>query len=97
MEDEYKRSGMMTRDEWMAWLKESWDEAQKLAARHGGELKPMSDVKEFARAFGAKEWVGLTDDEVSEIIGKEIGFNSCFGPEESFARAIEAKLREKNT
>jgi len=41
-------------------------------------------------------WVGLTDEEVSEIIGKEIGFNSCFGPEESFARAIEAKLREKN-
>ena len=44
-----------------------------------------------------REWVGLTDEEVSEIIGKEIGFNSCFGPEESFARAIEAKLKEKNT
>ena len=43
------------------------------------------------------EWVGLTDEEVSEIIRKEIGFNSCFGPEESFARAIEAKLKEKNT
>ena len=43
-----------------------------------------------------KQWVGLTDEEVSEIIGKEIGFNSCFGPEESFARAIEAKLKEKN-
>ena len=43
-----------------------------------------------------REWVGLTDEEVSEIIGKEIGFNSCFGPEESFARAIEAKLKEKN-
>jgi len=45
---------------------------------------------------GLREWVGLTDEELSEIIGKEIGFNSCFGPEESFARAIEAKLREKN-
>jgi hypothetical protein len=44
-----------------------------------------------------REWVGLTDEEVSEIIDKEIGFNSCFGPEESFARAIEAKLKEKNT
>ena len=43
-----------------------------------------------------REWVGLTDEEVSEIIGKEIGFNSCFGPEEAFARAIEAKLKEKN-
>ena len=43
-----------------------------------------------------KEWVGLTDDEVSEIIDREIGFNSCWGPEEAFARAIEAKLKEKN-
>jgi len=43
------------------------------------------------------EWVGLTDEEVSEIIDREIGFNSCWGPEEAFARAIEAKLREKNT
>ena len=44
-----------------------------------------------------KQWVGLTDEEVSEIIDREIGFNSCWGPEEAFARAIEAKLREKNT
>jgi hypothetical protein len=43
-----------------------------------------------------KQWVGLTDEEVSEIIDREIGFNSCWGPEEAFARAIEAKLKEKN-
>ena len=43
-----------------------------------------------------KEWVSLTDEEVSEIIDREIGFNSCWGPEKAFARAIEAKLREKN-
>ena len=87
----------MSKTEWKEWLRESWDEAQKIAASHGEELKPMSDVKEFASAVEAKEWVGLTDDEVSEIIDREIGFNSCFGPEESFARAIEAKLKEKNT
>jgi hypothetical protein len=44
-----------------------------------------------------RPWVGLTDEEVSEIIDREIGFNSCWGPEETFARAIEAKLKEKNT
>jgi len=44
-----------------------------------------------------REWVGLTDDEVSKIIDKVIGFNSCAGWEEEFARAIEAKLRSKNT
>jgi hypothetical protein len=43
-----------------------------------------------------KEWVGLTDEEVSEIIDREIGFNSCWGPEEKFARAIEQALKEKN-
>ena len=44
-----------------------------------------------------KPWVGLTDAEVSKLIDQEIGFNSSWGPEESFARAIEAKLKEKNT
>ena len=44
-----------------------------------------------------RQWVGLTDDEVSKILDDEIGFNSCWGPEEDFARAIEAKLKDKNT
>ena len=44
-----------------------------------------------------RQWVGLTEDEVSQIIGEQIGFNSCWGPEEDFAKAIEAKLKEKNT
>jgi hypothetical protein len=41
-------------------------------------------------------WVGLTEEEVSKLIDQEIGFNSCWGPEEAFAAAIEAKLKEKN-
>ena len=44
-----------------------------------------------------KPWVELTDDEVSKIIDEVISFNSCWGPETKFARAIEAKLKEKNT
>jgi hypothetical protein len=44
-----------------------------------------------------KPWLGLTEKEVSKIIDQEIGFNSCWGPEEAFAAAIEAKLKEKNT
>ena len=50
------------------------------------------DIQQYVRP-----WVGLTDEEVSKIIGDEIGFNSCWGPEENFAQAIEAKLKEKNT
>ena len=47
--------------------------------------------------YTQRTWVGLTEEEVSKIIGQEIGFNSCWGPEEAFAAAIEAKLKEKNT
>ena len=50
------------------------------------------DIQQYVRP-----WVGLTDEEVSKIIDAEIGFNSCWGPEENFARAIETKLKEKNT
>jgi hypothetical protein len=50
------------------------------------------DIQDYKRP-----WVGLTDEEVLEIIDDVIGFNSCWGPEEDFARAIEAKLKGKNT
>ncbi len=46
--------------------------------------------------YPRREWVGLTDDEVDEILDATIGFNCCFGPETDFARAVEAKLKEKN-
>jgi len=114
VENTVPKNKPMTRDEWMAWLEKSWDEAQARASTP--EQKPVAYVTGFhsghcviqptdpatvlpvgmALYRAPTEWVGLTDEEVSEIIGKEIGFNSCFGPEESFARAIEAKLKEKN-
>lgn len=112
MENTVPKNKPMTRDEWMAWLRETWDKAQASTP----EQKPVCYVSGFYGGYcviqptdpavvlpvgmalyrAPTEWVGLTDEEVSEIIGKEIGFNSCFGPEESFARAIEAKLKEKN-
>lgn len=57
-----------------------------------GEVNPA----EIHTCTPKREWQGLTDAEVSEILDAEIGFNSCFGPETDFARAIEAKLKEKN-
>ena len=38
----------------------------------------------------AREWVGLTDDERMALFEKSSGLNS-------YAKAIEAKLRDKNT
>jgi hypothetical protein len=50
-----------------------------------------------AATVAKREWVGLTDEEVSKLIGNEIGFNSCCGWETDYTRAVEAKLKEKNT
>jgi kynureninase len=43
--DKHKRSSMMTRDEWMAWLEESWDEAQVRASTP--EQKPVARITGF--------------------------------------------------
>ena len=40
-----------------------------------------------------KEWQGLSDDEIEELFPDESKLFSL----EDFARAIEAKLKEKNT
>ena len=44
-----------------------------------------------------REWVGLTDEEIDSITGEIIGWNSACGWEADYARAIEFKLKEKNT
>jgi hypothetical protein len=64
------------------------------------------DYEKFAEliiqeCIGKKEWVGLTDEELAEIDGvvmKYIGTGEyVIDGEYEFARAIETKLREKNT
>jgi len=42
-----------------------------------------------------KEWVGLTDVEIDYLLGSTAGENE--ETHISFARAIEAKLKERNT
>ena len=59
-----------------------WDVHQYLKMMHDSTKRP---------------WVGLTEEEISEITSKVIGFNSCAGWEEDYARAIEQALKEKNT
>ena len=90
------RQALETEQEPVLWLKTWFDGSvsalkTKSYAFADRELEPL-----YTAPPKAAEWVGLTDEEVSEIIDREIGFNSCWGPEEAFARAIEAKLKEKN-
>jgi hypothetical protein len=41
---------------------------------------------------GKKEWVGLTDEEIKDIV-----WNMPYEPGQDEIRAIEAKLKERNT
>jgi len=54
-----------------------------------------TSVKENLRkalAQPKREWVGLTDEEVKDIV-----WNLPYEPSQEHIRAIEAKLKEKNT
>ena len=89
-----------TEQEPVAWMYTSqWKSNERFITTYQSELTTYKADKVWPlyTAPPKREWVGLTDEEVSEIIDREIGFNSCWGPEEKFARAIEQALKEKNT
>ena len=52
--------------------------------------KSMIAFEKECNWCGEKEWVGLTDEDISEIVRGTHNTGS-------FVRAIEAKLKEKNT
>ena len=75
-------------------MKEAYDLADKNDTEGYNSVKVMcNDVQNLLR----REWVGLTDEERNVITDKVIGFNSCCGWEDDYAKAIEAKLKDKNT
>jgi len=43
-----------------------------------------------------REWQGLTDEEIDQILVRELGIGADDDEIAEFARAIEAKLKEKN-
>ena len=56
----------------------------------------QDEISELARkAPPQRTWVGLTDEEIDEVHGSPMSFehSGLLG----FVRAIEAKLKEKNT
>jgi len=44
-----------------------------------------------------REWVGLTDEEIDQLVVSELGLDADADIMHNFARAIEARLKEKNT
>jgi hypothetical protein len=59
------------------------------------KLTPQSDWLDYEPL--KREWVGLTDDEVWELVDQSLSKKWGFLDEQAFAKAIEAKLKEKNT
>ncbi|CAB5222890.1 hypothetical protein UFOVP379_41 [uncultured Caudovirales phage] len=73
-----------------------WDWLPKAYGDVGDEPTFTKYDMEVAFAAGAEAeakrmWVGLTDEEIVEV------WKNASGYDLDFARAIEAKLREKNT
>jgi hypothetical protein len=58
----------------------------------GMQKQMQSSVDKAVNAMGKREWQGLTDEEVFEMVERERLYTSDI----KFARAIEAKLKEKN-
>ena len=54
-------------------------------------MQAMKEGKDFTIS---KPWVGLTEEEISEVLGSDIHLEQS--GELRFIRAIEAKLKEKN-
>ena len=76
-----------------AWLN-GYDEGKKI--RMSERSIQTSDNKD---AESARSWIGLTDEEIADVFGDYM--DSLDGREEEdewgYERALEAKLKEKNT
>ena len=75
-----------------------WDDCQPLYTHSdyergfidGMQKQMQSSVDKAVNAMSQRTWVGLTDEDISEIVRGTHNTGS-------FVRAIEAKLKEKNT
>lgn len=75
--------------------RERWRSAVMLELDSNGQAHAIvaAAIREGATA---REWVGLTDEELFPLVDRAAYANSWLGCHE-FARAIEAALRERNT
>jgi hypothetical protein len=68
--------------------------------RHAGEITEFNDFQscEYCEPLYTHphQWVGLTDDEMHEVIIKHVSVDCSCDPYE-FARAVEQALKDKNT
>jgi hypothetical protein len=68
---------IMTKKEWMEYIENTWNAAKKEAWAEHSE----------------REWVALTDDEISDVIDDVLEGGGWL----DVARALEAAIKEKNS
>ena len=79
----------------VAWLE---PDGEQICPEVGYEYTTTSDHPRdlcWIPLYPKREWVGLTEDEINTVLGGDIRDEPS--GELKFIRAIEAKLREKNT
>ena len=90
-------------ENWMKECADFWDHYTYItaAAQEKYEEEAQMWLKKLRTAPRKEEWVGLTEEDIDDA---EIHLTSCRNNHESwiegiqeFAKAIEAKLKEKNT
>ena len=70
-----------------------WNRMGGISYRH---TKPDdSEYVEWDALYTKREWIGLTEEEINEVLGGNIRDEPS--GELRFIRAIESKLKEKNT
>ena len=86
------RQALETEQEPVAWISEGGDvsRSKRYMDEMGFKCNPLYT------APPKREWVGLTDEEIHEVVSKKWwDWEDAFDIE-GFSRAIEAKLKEKN-
>lgn len=61
----------------------------------GRQMQAQSSVDKAVNAMTQRSWHGLTDDEIRGLYGKDFKYRD--GDYMRYTKAIEAKLKERNT
>jgi hypothetical protein len=95
-----KRIGQLAEESGLLGPRSRVGDAHKAAEKFAELIIAECVAAEFGIDIEKGEWVGLTDEEVFAI-AKELGLKCSLGGNPNididYAKAIEAKLKEKNT
>jgi hypothetical protein len=88
----------MDKDGYHGYNPNAWRESASDYERgfiDGMQKQAQSSVDKAVNAMSQRQWVGLTNEEIAQIY--LVNTDKPLKPEWLFARAIERKLKERNT